>query len=285
MQVFADTHLHLYPCFDLDQAFTGLLDRLQLESSKDKNNASAIYAAFLAERADCNFYERLVKNYDQPKQSKPLLSQFTVVTANEQSLLLQEKSSERRLTLFPGRQIISKEKIEVLGLCTSASFPENLPAAELVEQVQAKGGVPVLPWSPGKWFFKRGQIIDDLLHRFTGQDLLIGDVSLRPMGWPLPLLMRKARRLGYTIISGSDPLPFAGEEQLFGRYGSKITSTEGATTAESIETLFRSLLNDRAVAKSFGQRSTPLQLIRRLRSNASARKGAMVPHQHQSKKG
>lgn len=255
MELLADTHLHLYPCHDIDHALSNLLARLIAQ------NPQAVFAACFAERHDCHFYELL--------RTGGLLHDFTLEKAESSSLVLCRRSDGRQVTLLPGRQVIAAERIEVLALCTDALFSDGIPAADLITSIREKNGVPVLPWSPGKWFFQRGKVIEHLLRRFTPQDFLLGDVSLRPVGWLLPLLMRKGRRLGFQIISGSDPLPFSGEEELFGICGSRIVSSEANLPPDE---MLRSLLAGRAKVRSFGSRSAPLELFRRLRYNAAARR-------------
>ena len=254
MELIADTHLHLYPCYHFDHAFSLLLDRLAGQ------NPQAVFAACLAERGDCHLYDLLLAG-------KAVLKDFRLEQADRQQLVLRRSSDGRGLHLLPGRQIVAAERIEVLALCTDALFADGLPAAELIRSIQEKNGVPVLPWSPGKWLFRRGKVIAALLRDFTPQDLLLGDVSLRPQGWPLPLLMRRGRRLGYAIISGSDPLPFSGEEQQFGLCGSRLVSTEQNVTPSE---LLRHLLTGKAAAANFGSRSSLFAVLRRLRCNAAA---------------
>lgn len=262
----ADTHLHLYPCFDLDRAFSQLLDRFQEMS--ETITMSQTYAACLAERYDCKYFSRLLSGED-------LLADFTVEDACNHSLVLRRHSDNGQLTLLPGRQVIARERIEVLALCcpgcsgsTGSSFPSDMAAADLIRAVAEQDGVAVLPWSPGKWFGKRGKVINGLLAEFTPRDFLLGDVSLRPVGWPTPLLMRKAQRAGYKIIHGSDPLPFSGEEQCFGMYGSRIRS-DGPKRSPG--ELLRSLLQGEAAELTcWGRRSGPVALLQRLRKNAGA---------------
>jgi hypothetical protein len=260
VELLADTHLHLYPCYSFDQAFSLLLDRLA------EKNPQAVFAACLAERADCHVYNLLLAG-------KAALKDFTMEQADRQQLVLRRSSDGRVLHLLPGRQIVAAERIEVLALCTAELFADGLPAAELIRSIQEKNGVPVLPWSPGKWLFQRGKVVAALLRDFTPQDLLLGDVSLRPQGWPLPLLMGRGRRLGYTIISGSDPLPFSGEEKLFGSYGSRLVSAEQHVTPGE---LLRYLLAGRAETANFGRRSSMLAVLRRLRCNAAASRCAKL---------
>ncbi len=256
MELIADTHLHLYACYDFDQAFSLLLDRLVAQ------NPQAVFAACLAERSACHFYQLLLRD-------NLALQYFSVEQADNHQLVLRRNSDDRSLYLLPGRQIVAAEGIEVLALCTDALYADGVPAAELIQSILKKNGVPVLPWSPGKWFFQRGKVIAALLRDFSPQDFLLGDVSLRHQGWPLPLLMRRAKQLGYAIIQGSDPLPFSGEEKQFARYGSRIVS-ERQITAPS--TILHQVLKGQATVSHFGSRSNLLELLRRLRYNAAARK-------------
>ena len=258
MELIADTHLHLYPCYNFDCAFSSLIDRLA------EKNPQAVFVGCLAERSGCHIYDLLL-------EGKAALNEFTIEQADKQQLVLRRSSDSRVLHLLPGRQIIAAERIEVLALCTDALFADGLPAAELIRAIRQKNGVPVLPWSPGKWLFRRGKVVTALLRDFTPQDLLLGDVSLRPQGWPRSLLIRRGKRLGYAIISGSDPLPFSGEEKLFGSYGSRLVSAEqNAAPGE----LLRQMLAGTAEATNFGSRSSTLAVLRRLRYNAAARQQA-----------
>jgi hypothetical protein len=50
MQIVADTHIHIYPCYDLNRSLESLIQNLS------NMNDKAISAAFLAERHDCHFF-------------------------------------------------------------------------------------------------------------------------------------------------------------------------------------------------------------------------------------
>jgi len=77
----------------------------------------------------------------------------------------------------------------------------------------------VIAWAPGKWLGRRGRVVWSLLEAVAPQHLLVGDTSMRPRGWPTPRVMREAVRRGFTIVGGTDPLPFPGQEAVIGRYG------------------------------------------------------------------
>jgi hypothetical protein len=62
----------------------------------------------------------------------------------------------------------------------------------------------------------------------------------------------------------------SGEEEKFGMYGSHIISPEEELAPDE---MLRALLSGKGVeAVSFGRRSAPLELFRRLRYNAAARR-------------
>lgn len=210
MRLIADTHVHIYPCYNIQQS----LNRLRTNLSR--LDRQAICVAFLAERSDCHYYEAFKENTIE------LSSPDLEIRCLENALLFRE-NGHPDLYLFPGRQIITREKIEILSLTVDLKIKDGVLAQEVIELIRERDGLPVLSWAPGKWFFKRKKVVEKLLASNKPGSLLIGDTTLRPTCWPQPLLMKKAARKGFTIVSGSDPLPFAGEEQVMGHYGVSIT--------------------------------------------------------------
>ena len=56
MRLIADTHVHIYPCYDIKQALHTLRTNLSFLDSQ------AVCLAFLAEQSDCNFFAEFEKN-------------------------------------------------------------------------------------------------------------------------------------------------------------------------------------------------------------------------------
>lgn len=240
-RVVADTHVHLYPCYDLGAALANLARNLA------RTPADA-YAAFLAERRDCAAFAALRDGKDLPRQ----LAGDVVALPEEGSLPL-AGFGDVPVHLFAGRQLVTAERIEILALLAPEAPPEGLDAGRTIEAILAAGGIPVLGWSPGKWWGGRGRLARRLLERF-GDSLLVGDTALRPACAPEPHLMRLARRRGSGVIAGTDPLPFPGEERLLGSYASVFEGTiDPARPADSARQLLRSAASRAAVA---GSRST-----------------------------
>jgi hypothetical protein len=131
------------------------------------------------------------------------------------------------LVLVRGAQYVSAERIEVLALGVGRDERlEGAAAADIVGAIGVAGGVPCLPWSPGKWLGGRGRVVARLLRDFSPQQLTVGDIALRTSyGPPSPLLMY-ARWRGFRTLRGSDPLPLPGEEWQVGAFSQEVTFSD-----------------------------------------------------------
>ncbi len=208
MNIIADTHIHFYPCYDLKQSLR------VLRSNMASLGPDSLHFAFLAERHDCHYFQAI-----KEKKLEISSSPVQVNDLGEALLLLEEGYND--LFLFAGRQIITRERLEVLALTTDQVIPDGLPVKEVIERINRTGAVAVLSWAPGKWFSKRGKIVAGLLADYSASEFLLGDTTLRPWCWLEPLLMKKGVTSGFSVVAGSDPLPFAGEEKMMGRYLSR----------------------------------------------------------------
>lgn len=257
MRMIADTHVHLYACYDIALALNTLRERL---SGKDPD---AVLLAFLAERRDCNYFQALAEgNLDVGME-------FSSIT--DQDHVLHGSSGSRSMYLFAGRQVVTEERLEILALTTNADIPDGLPAQDVLERILDIGGLPVISWAPGKWFFKRGKLVQNLLDRYSPSTLFLGDSTLRPTAWPEPRLMRQARQAGYSVLAGSDPLPFAGEERNLGRFATQMEGNfDPQRPVDSIRALLRApgSMSPRHV----GERGALLETLRRLYKNHQTKK-------------
>jgi hypothetical protein len=255
MKIVADTHTHIYPCYDVTVAFRNLTQNL------GKYSKSAIKTALLTERSDCHFFSELCRDKGQLLQSE-----FDVLITNQNESIIFTKDEKPCLYLFPGRQIVTSERIEILSLISDQELDNGLDANTVIQRIIDAGGVPVISWAPGKWFFKRKKIVEKIINRWSPQQILLGDTSLRPRIWGKPLLMKSAEKTGFKILAGSDPLPFEGEEAQLGLYGSFIHGDiDMRDPAESM----RSLLIDPDIGiTNFGKRNTLVNVLIRLFKNA-----------------
>ena len=221
--------------------------------------------ACLAERHDCQYYERL-------REGAIKLEGFALECPQENEIRLIRDKDGLSLNVLPGRQVITRENIEILALACPEMIDDGQPALDVIFQLNQLNRIPVLTWSPGKWFGKRGELVERLITELDRQDFLIGDTTLRPYGWTTPWLMKRAERSGFAIVAGSDPLPFSGEESWLGAYYTVVESE----TALSATALLHALKQGDETLRwcNEGKRSNPLSLFNRLRKNAASKKSS-----------
>ncbi|MEM9295626.1 MAG: hypothetical protein AAGA57_07480 [Planctomycetota bacterium] len=116
----------------------------------------------------------------------------------------------------PGRQVATTERLEMLALATEGSLDAGLSLAESAQAAREAGGLACTPWGVGKWSGARGEAVVKAL-REDGQ-LVAGDNGGRPVGWRSGAL-EEARKLGRTVLPGSDPLPMPAGAKRLGSLG------------------------------------------------------------------
>jgi hypothetical protein len=207
--VLIDAHVHLYPNYSLATLVSAALSNLSVPSSVGE----VTKVLMLVDREGQNSRELL---------SNSNLGAGVSVKYQEGSLSAEIVTPQGALLVVFGCQCVSREKVEVLGLGLLTRPPEGVPAEEQVRFIQNHGGVPSLPWSPGKWIGKRGKVVHALLDTFGPTGITVSDIALRSRWGPPSFLLIYARSSGFSVLFGSDPLPLAEEEQLVGRFGMKL---------------------------------------------------------------
>ena len=161
---------------------------------------------------------------------------------------------------------MTAEKLEILALGVRGGIAEYRPAADTVRQVRDAGGVPVVSWSPGKWWGRRGRVVRALLSSCAPGELAVGDTTLRPAQLPALGLLGLARRQGRPILAGSDALPFAGDAGHLGCYATRLAGPFDEADAWGS---LRRLLSDAACTTGVaGRRDGLLRVLRRLQRNS-----------------
>jgi hypothetical protein len=146
-------------------------------------------------------------------------SEYRFENTQEDCSIILSKNNEALCYILAGRQIVTQEKLEVLSIASNQKIEDGLPIEEVVKSLLVKKTITVLAWGVGKWFFKRGKIIKDIIEKYHSPYLFIGDSSSRPSIWPKPKLYALAKKYDVRIIRGSDPLPFKEEINRVGSFG------------------------------------------------------------------
>lgn len=203
-----DTHVHLYDRFDTARALGLAATRLD----------GARRALCLADRAGQDTFEQLrgsrVK-LPEGWRSNPGPTPSTWVLTDAEG---------RTLHLLAGRQIVTRERLELLALGATSGLADGRPGIETVDRIEQLGALPVAAWALGKWMGPRGRVVRAWMERFGPRRMALADSAMRPIGWPEPALLRLGRRDGFAVLAGSDPFPMRQDENLPGSYFTVLAS-------------------------------------------------------------
>lgn len=251
----ADTHVHLYPFYDLAAALHGAMTRLGALAP------GLPRVICLTERSDCHFFR---PRRDPPvvaharglfHVTPPLPPPFSTEPAGKNALLVLNTLSGEKLFVVAGRQIATSDKLEVHCIGCDAEIPDGLPLRDALEHVLVAGGVPVIPWGVGKWLGARGKIVRTLLNERSV--IFAGDSSLRPFCWPEKSFSSARGR----VLCGTDSLPAPGEENQIGRYA---TVFDAPFDERDPAVALLAALRGGATLQSVGNRGGPTGVLRRL---------------------
>lgn len=255
--IVADTHVHVYPFARLEVLLGRAVERLEVSGPGEAR------ALFLTERYDCSFFEAVTEGRVEWPSGWRL--------EGVEGLAAGVKGpGDERLWLVSGFQVVTAEKVEVLGLGLLTRPKDGEGLEDTLARIREGGGMPVLSWAPGKWLGRRGELVGKYLGEVDPRSVLIGDTSLRPVGWPTPSLFIQGISRGIRVVHGSDPLPVAGDEGVTGSFASRF---DLAWEDSDPEGCFRRALLDREVkVRSVGRRSWPWGMGRRFVANEVVRR-------------
>jgi hypothetical protein len=222
-----DAHVHLHPCHDPDELLRNAYANLAAAGKGVPAALSRAYFLLLAECAGDDGFGAL-RGLAQKRGARDAAPRHTLKLRAWQVATTQEPISviacdgERRLHIVAGRQVACREGLEVLVLGTTRRFADGRPIREILRETDALGVARVIPWGPGKWFFRRGRLLNELIAEFRKPTLFLGDEGGRPVFWGYPQRFAQAERLGVRDLPGTDPLPFPHDVEKVGRMGLRV---------------------------------------------------------------
>lgn len=205
-----DAHVHLHPCFAGERFFDAAAANFAAAANAWPGEASG--CLMLSESAGVDGFAALA-------DGRLETGAWRIGPTEETVSLRATRSGAVPIVVIAGRQIVSAERIEVLALGTRAHIPDGEPLAATVDAIRADGALAVLPWGFGKWWGRRGRLVDAYLGRVAPASVFLGDNGGRPSGMPAPHRLARAARRGTRVLPGSDPLPLAAEVERVGGFG------------------------------------------------------------------
>ncbi len=224
-RLMVDGHVHIYDCYDLETFFRTAAAHLDyFYKTLYSNGNPYVKMLLLTEARNNDFFSRW-----RESGTLPGAAGYRFGETNEETSVVLSKEGKPQCYIIRGRQIVTRENLEVLSIGSAQRIADGLPIETVIETLIDNNEIAVLAWGFGKWLFKRGKVIERLIRTFRTPYLLIGDNSGRPTFWPTPGTFKLAAAANIPIISGSDPLPFPEEVRKAGTFG---FSVEGEFDAE-----------------------------------------------------
>ncbi|MGD8328606.1 MAG: hypothetical protein PVJ49_04165 [Acidobacteriota bacterium] len=140
-------------------------------------------------------------------------------TAEHNSLWAVHNDGDGEVLVIAGRQLVTREKLEVLALGCREALPDGMTLRAARDAVLAAGAVPVVPWGFGKWWASRGRVVREMIEADSPGRWYLGDNAGRPRASRRPPLFASAARRHVFVLPGSDPLPLPFQEAKAGRCG------------------------------------------------------------------
>ena len=249
-----DAHVHIHACYDPDE----LLDNAHRNLSRPRVNGPEALFLLMTECAEDDYFGGL------QELSRGIGAHFRLdrwsISPTGEDISVHARSGERELLIVAGRQISCREGLEVLVLGTRRTFRDGRPIRDVLTETDELGVPRVIPWGPGKWFFSRGRLLEELVRDFRKPTLFLGDEGGRPGFWGYPAHFAQAARLGVRDLPGTDPLPFPHDVSKVGRMGFRVTlDLDRSRPAAS---LLRALTEQDARLERFARLESPLRFVR-----------------------
>jgi hypothetical protein len=255
--VLVDAHVHIHECFDLNIFLNSSYKNFQ-KFSKNFNAQSFEGVLCLTENFNVNFFSKFRKTAELNSNQGNSLDWRFHITDEPNSIRLSRNRYEV-MYIIAGRQIITKEKLEVLGIGLLQNIDDGKPLADVVEFVNKNEALPIIPWGVGKWIGHRKEIVSNFIAGHKNGPLFLGDNSNRPFFWVKPSIFRRAERLNIRDLQGSDPLPIKSEATNAGRYGFMIDAK--INPARPFEELKKKVFDLNSSLLQYGSPETTLRFL------------------------
>jgi hypothetical protein len=214
MTIVVDGHVHVHSAFSWDGVLAAAASNFERARKHLGLAEPGTGCLMLTESAGVHAFRSL---RDRPAAVES--AGWRATAGGDDGAIALRRADGWTIWIVAGRQVVAAEDLEVLTLACEREFPDGLPLRDVMLAVVDAGGVPVIPWGFGKWWFGRGRLLRKLIEEPDRPRFFLGDNGGRPRLGAEPSLFAVAREHGILVLPGSDPLPFQGREARVGSYG------------------------------------------------------------------
>src|SRR5581483_4680397 len=166
-----DAHVHIHSCYEPDELLSNAYKNLA--AARRGGGVPALFL-LMTECAGDDYFGALYAAGQGKQGAQPLaLSQWTISPTEEERSVI-AVSGARQLFIVGGRQVACREGLEVLILGTTRRIADGLPIRQVLSETASWGVPRVIPWGPGKWLFRRGRLLSELVAEFRSPTLFLG---------------------------------------------------------------------------------------------------------------
>lgn len=259
--ILCDAHVHIHECFNPLLLIDAAVENFSRVTHYYYGDRPFVGVLLLTEGEREHGFERFLELRNAGRQPEGAQhDDWSIESTEEDASLILKEPRNQRIILISGRQVLTRENMEVLAIGTRQTFEQSKSIDDLIARVHDAGALPVIPWGFGKWMGKRGKHVQRLIEQPNRPFFFLGDNANRPALWPYPALFNMAIQEGIRNLPGSDPLPFHSENKRAGCFGFMLQSSlDESTPFQSLKT---KLTDPRTVIEPFGRGESPYRFIR-----------------------
>lgn len=245
--VIVDAHVHVYPQFEAARLLASAHENFARHIRANYGADAAWQGVLmLSETQACDWFAQM------HAKGASNIDGWRLQAADDAISMLATGPAQQRVHIVAGRQINTREGVEVLTLASTVRIADGAPLESTLKQGVSAGSVVVLPWGAGKWLGRRGELVARTLQEY-GDRIFAGDNAGRPWIWPRPAIFAASEARGRPVLPGTDPLPLAGCEKRVGTYGFVM---QGALQESQPGLELRERLFGATALPSFGRRES-----------------------------
>lgn len=256
--LFVDAHVHIHECFSVSKVLDSALKNFQVAAHNTSTDSSQYCGVLILTEIGSNTWFQKLSKRSNDRQSLEG-SHWTFQKTHEPESLYAHHSSDQKILILAGHQVVTQENIEVLSIISNQFIDNGLTISETIQSIHAAKGIPVLPWGFGKWFGNRGKIIHKFIQSSQTNSLLLGDNSNRPSFWINPIYLKQAQTRAIKILPGTDPLPLETEMSRPGRFGFHMQG--GLDLDQPGSSIKQMLLDTNTTISPYGVLESPLKFL------------------------